>query len=460
MPSGIEMFREMSTSQFAVKVGPQELGQIFTLRKNLDLMGVLARFAEGYRKLGWPLAAQEAHSGADLNIDFNSFQKPLTKRLMDETLQGREVNLAVRLGGSARVFALKIDAGEAPLQLDAFGSWRSTCIAALRTLKEQHFYLLPETWELPSSAPADHLQVLGIGALAFVPPSLEPDTEHNWRWLKAPWESPPCLPPAGLRRFLKKHDLITITGLEQEPRLFAWKELFPRIARHKGLLSTLLAPPVSAARYYREIITEALKAGLHESKILQSLLWHAPHGEARRSPELWAHLLSVVAELARTGRPAPQAPDRKPAGRGRTAQKPLPHHLERLAARTLERQLAVLQQTPKVPGRRPGAPVQRLAGDDHRDLPSWKEWLALIKRPGLDDKDIQEFQSALADFLRENPDLAGDEKKLIMVRYCYANYIKIDPGYDGLPERDRLAGAGEMARSFLNSPSFTDVDPG
>ncbi|MDI6852757.1 MAG: hypothetical protein QME75_04010 [Deltaproteobacteria bacterium] len=432
----------MSTSQFAVKIGPQELGQIFTLRKNLDLMRVLARFAEHYRRLGWPLAALEAQSGADLDIDFTSFNKPLTKRLMDETLQGREVNLAVRLGASARVFALKIAADQAPLQLDKCGPWRSTCIAALKNRQEQHFYRLPEAWELPSSAPADHIQVLGEGALAFVPPSLEPDTGHNWRWLKAPWESPPCPPPAGLRRFLEKHDLFTVTQTEPEPRLLAWSMLFPQIARHKDLLSTLLAPPVSAARYYREIITEALKAGINESKMLQSLLWHAPHGEARRSPELWGHLVSLVTELTRTGRPASFQHGRKGLGQERTSPKPLVHHLERLAARTLEleRQLADLQQAPKGHGR------------GRRDLPCWKEWLALIQRSGLDDKDIQDFKRELADFLRKNPDLAGDEKKLVLVRYCYANYIKIDPAYDGLPERDRLAGAGEMARTFLNSP--------
>jgi hypothetical protein len=370
---------------------------------------------------------------------------------MDETLQGREVNLAVRLGGAAGVFALKIDTREASPGLDRFGPWQSTCIASLSTLKEQHFYLLPEAWDLPASAPADHIQVLGTGALAFVPPSLEPDTRHNWRWLKAPWESPPCLPPAGLCRFLQEYGLIAVTGPEPSPRLYTWKELFPRIARHKDLLSTLLAPSASAGRYYREILMEALKAGVHEVKILQSLLWHAPHGEARRSPELWVHLRSLAAELAQSRRPAPPPPGRKAPGRRGTS-RPLIHQLEKLTARTLEleRQLEDLQQTPKAPAPRPAG----------HSLPAWKEWLALIQRPGLDDKDIQEFQGALAAFLRENPDLAGDEKKLAMLRYCYANYIKIDPAYDGLPEPERLAGAGELARNFLTSPGFSNVDPG
>lgn len=457
MPSAMRLPREMSPLQFAVRIGPQELGHIITLRKNLDYMAVLARFAEHYARLGWSLAAREAHSGTDLDINFTLPRKAWSRRLMDECLKGREVNLAVRLGASSRLFVVKIESGAASRQPERFGPWRSTCVAVAGAAQEQHFFHMPDTWGVSCFSQAEGIEVLGEGALALVPASLEPGSRRAWRWLRAPWESPPCPPPPGLCRFLKKHDLITIAAPER-PRLLSWKELFPRIARHKDLLSALLAPPASPDRYYQEIVNEALKAGLEEVEVLQALLWHAPHGEARARPELWRRLLDMPAQLAGTSPARPASPVQgctRPQ-RGPASRQPLLQRLKRLTARTLEleRQLAALQRTPNLTHNPFGAPAQPGAGEEKRAVPFWEEWLALIQRPGLDGRQIKEFRGAVANFLRENPDLASDEGKLSLVLYCYANYIKINPCYAGLPERERLAGAGKMARTFFNPRNF------
>jgi hypothetical protein len=444
---------EASSAQFATRVSPQELGHIITLRKNLDLMGVLGRFTEEYLKLGWSLVALDARKGNDLGIDFNLPKKAWSQGLMDESLKGNEVNLAVRAGYSSRLFVVKVDATTSLHLLDPFGPWRSTCVAQGETTWEQHFYLLPSTWNLPNSSDSD-IKILGEGALALAPPSMEPDSEYTWRWLRAPWESPPCPPPPGLVRFLEKASLLSGADLERKPRL-SWREILARISGHKDLLSALLAPQASPPRYYQKVITEALKAGFREPKMLKALLWHAPHGDARQNPERWGGLIKVVAEMAQAtpGWPASSVPGLKRSGSEKAPKKTLLHQLERITARTLEleQQLAALQQTPNL-AEFEGQEAQGALS--HNAVPFWEEWLALIQRPSLDDREVKKFQTAVANFLKANKDLAGDEGKLQLVLYCYANYIKLDPANAGLPHENKLAKAGDMARNFLSFPAF------
>ncbi len=473
---------EMTSAQFAVKIGPQELGQIITLRKNLDHIAVLARFAEQYKKLGWPLAALEAPAGADLDIDFALPQKAWSKRLMDESLKGLEINLAVPLNSTSRLFAIKIKKDKGPARLDCFGAWRSNCIAQAGNLLEQHFFFLPTNWQLPSFFLPDQenpdIEVLGEGGAALVPPALEPYSEDTWRWLQPPWEMPPCPPPAGLCRFLKKCGLISSVSFAREPNLPSWKEVFARISPHKGLLSALVAPQGSRIRYYQEIIKEALKAGLGGPEVLKALLWHAPHGDAQRHPERWRHLLKVVAELAKT-RPGsgtspatksftpdaePPALSRSPGSAAQRMKRPKPedsrktfiNRVERLTARTLEleQQLAELQRTPSLSSSPKEEHASQGMSDKHGSIPFWEDWLTLIQRPSLEARELEEFRTAVADFLRQNQDLATDEGKIQLVLYCYSNYIRINPSYTGLPHQERLNKAGEVARSFLKSTGF------
>src|SRR3990172_5580573 len=150
MSSAMKLQRNLSPAQFAVKIGPQELGQIITLRKNLDHMGVLARFAEQYLKLGWFLAALDAANGADLGLDFTRPRKTWAKALMDASLAGHEVNLAALLNTRSRLFVVKLQPGKGNLLLDRFGPWRSTCVAGAGSAWEQHLFLRPLDWRLSS----------------------------------------------------------------------------------------------------------------------------------------------------------------------------------------------------------------------------------------------------------------------------------------------------------------------
>jgi hypothetical protein len=296
---------EGSAAPFATKVTPQELGQIITLRKNLDLMEGLGKFAAQYLKLGWSLLALDARTGANLGVDFTLPPRDWSRCLMDESLKGAEVNLAVRTGSPSRLFVITVDSEAGGRQLDAFGPWRSPCIARNKTTREQHFYHLPSFWEL-STASVSALKVLGEGAMALVPPSMEPDLEDTWHWWQAPWESPPCPPPPGLTHFLEKTGLLSTPELEGRPPL-TWHEVLPRISGHKELLRALLVPQASLSRYYQQIITEALKAGVNDPKLLKTLLWHAPHGDAPQRPERWRGLLKVVTEVDRGRRGLSQA---------------------------------------------------------------------------------------------------------------------------------------------------------
>lgn len=443
-----------SSAQFATKISPQELGHIITLRKNLDLMGVLGKFAEQYLKLGWSLVALDARTGDDLGLDFTLPKKAWSQGLMDESLEGYEVNLAVRTGSTSRLFVVKVDTAASLHLLETFDPWRSTCVAQNETSWEQHFYLLPSSWNLPSSYDSG-IKIMGEGALALVPPSVEPESEGSWRWLRALGENPPCPPPPGLVRFLEISDSPPSAELEREPQL-AWQEILAKLSGHKDVLKALLTPQAAQPRYYQKILTEALKAGFREPEMLQALLWHAPHGDARQKQERWSGLLKVVAEVARAtpGWPTSRAPGLRRPISEKASQKTLLHQLERLTARALEleRQLAALQQTPN-PADFP-VEGQKAQGAIRQNVPLWEEWLALIQGPSLDDREINRFQTAVANFLKANQDLAGDEGKLQMVIYCYANYIKIDPANTGLPYESNLEKAGEMARIFLSSPAF------
>ncbi|MBW1990941.1 MAG: hypothetical protein JRI59_02220, partial [Deltaproteobacteria bacterium] len=193
MPSAMKLPREMPPSQFAVRVGPQELGHIVGLRRNLEHAGALAEWAERYLKLGWPLVALEAATGGRLQVDFSRPRQIWRKALMDASLQGRKVSLAVRLGAFSRLFVLRVETCRGRLRLDRLGDWRSPWVAAAGA-REQHFYLKPLTWRLSGFQDPD-IALLGETRPALVPPSRDVGSRHPWRWLQAPWETPPPLPP-------------------------------------------------------------------------------------------------------------------------------------------------------------------------------------------------------------------------------------------------------------------------
>jgi len=98
-----------------------------------------------------------------------------------------------------------------------------------------------------------------------------------------------------LGKFLQKH----APAGPPSPRfdsggLPAWHDLYPLVARHAGLLQCLLAPQADLEAYYLTILKAARGAGLEDPRVLSGLLWHAPLGDAQRSPERWGFLQELI----------------------------------------------------------------------------------------------------------------------------------------------------------------------
>jgi hypothetical protein len=137
--------------------------------------------------------------------------------------------------------------------------------------------------------------VMGEKGMVLAPPSLEPRVQANLRWLKPPWEAPPSRISPVLGKFLQKH----APAGPPSPRfdsgaLPAWHDLYPLVARHAGVLQCLLAPQEDLEAYYLAILKAARGAGLEDPRVLSGLLWHAPLGDAQRSPERWGFLQELI----------------------------------------------------------------------------------------------------------------------------------------------------------------------
>ncbi|MFA5110665.1 MAG: hypothetical protein WC443_04590, partial [Desulfobaccales bacterium] len=76
-------------------------------------------------------------------------------------------------------------------------------------------------------------------------------------------------------------------------------------------------------------------------------------------------------------------------------------------------------------------------------------WDSVININACKKQQAMDIQAAAADFLTRNPDLARDRDKVQMVVFCLKNYISINPENAGLPFREKLDRAGDMARGFL-----------
>jgi hypothetical protein len=76
-----------------------------------------------------------------------------------------------------------------------------------------------------------------------------------------------------------------------------WEDIFPSICHSSKLLQALLASVATSEFYYRTILDEALQAGFRDPRMLQGLLWNAPHGEMRQDPEGLHKLSRWAAEI-------------------------------------------------------------------------------------------------------------------------------------------------------------------
>jgi hypothetical protein len=205
--------------------------------------------------------------------------------------QGR-INIGIRTGKASNLLVLEVNKGEGALSLDQWGDWRADCVAEMGGSREQHYYALPvEAQTPPSFFLAPQVLIYGEGGLLLVPPSLEPQAREPWRWLQPPWESPPRPPKPAVWQFLKEYIPAAMVNSEVQ----SWAEIYRMIAPHGSLLKALLVPPTSQDEYYQGITHTARGLGFKDPALLFSLLWHAPHGEARHNPEKRNYLQALVA---------------------------------------------------------------------------------------------------------------------------------------------------------------------
>jgi hypothetical protein len=321
-------------------MGSQELDYIIQAHKNLENVTALAQYAILYKKLGWSPVALDAHTGISLQVDFDLHHPTWLNLLMDLALKKNSVSLAIRFEPDSQLFALMVNPAFGKEFLDSLGDWRSPCMARAGDIWEHHFLLLPQTWCFSpghNNEDADApLSVLGPGKVVAVPPSVDPSSQQDWCWLQPPWEQPPGHPTPGILLLLEEGGYISRKSPISEGDLPTWEDIYPFILNSSKLLKALLASVATSESYYRIILYEALGAGFRDPRMLQGLLWHAPHGEMRHDPEglhklsQWAseiqRLLSVEAlnpeNLSPGGKPCLSDPLQAPSAPGTETESP------------------------------------------------------------------------------------------------------------------------------------------
>jgi hypothetical protein len=276
------------------KIQEEEFCRILDLRKNLQFSDVLIQYMSHYLSLGWHLAAVNSQNRVNQSLDFQEPKAAWSQKLIELSLDGIELNVGVRTGSASGLLVLEVQKQGRVFPFRR-GDWSSECVAEAGSQFEQHYYTLPEGWQLPASLLLEpfEVKVFGEGNLVMAPPSLEPRTQANWRWLKTPWDCAPSQPPAVLRKIIE----FTAPGQESSlatPVIPAWEEIYPAIASHPTLLQALMNPAPSPESYYQHLLAAAREVGLQESQVLLGLLWHAPLGDARERPQGWKYLQELL----------------------------------------------------------------------------------------------------------------------------------------------------------------------
>ena len=497
----------MAAKEFAVRLGHGEISRILNLKDTVEHNGLWQQQVARYQSLGWFLEAMNARDNTLLAVDFFQPQEAWAQRLAELGMEGIQVNVGIRTGRPSRLLVLEVNKGEGALSLDRLGEWRAECLAALRDLREQYYYVLPPERPAPASCfLAPQVLIFGEGGRVLAPPSLEPQAREPWRWLRPPWESPPRYPKAAVWRFLKEHS----DSVQEEPEVLSWEEVYRLIAHHGAVLKALLSPPASLEDYYRGILRTATGVGIKDPRVLAALLWHAPHGESGSQPGRWEYMQELAAREGESGKgPRPPAPESGAAsavpGNWPAAGKPLGDMTPAFPADgfPLAPPGYELGGEAPGPGCEPGAGsfdrsvsrqfFQLLAGLGEKVIAGSLQHEALMKAGGMkgmaeawnrrfcpphpqaaefepapahhevaqawnsmiehlpQKQPWQETQIAAQDFLVQNPDLAADPHKALMVIFCLKNYIAINPEFTGLLFREKLEKAGNMARVFLRA---------
>jgi len=276
------------------KIQEEEFCRILDLRKNLQLSDVLIQYMSHYLNLGWHLAAVNSQNRVDQFLDFQKPKATWSEKLIELSLDGIELNVGVHTGSASGLLVIEVHKQGRVFPFRR-GDWSSECVAEAGAQLEQHYYELPEGWQLPPSLLLEpfEVKVFGEGNLVMAPPSLEPRTQANWRWLKPPWDSAPSQPPAVLRKIIE----FTAPGQDSclsAPVIPSWEEIYPAIAPHPTVLQALMNPAPSPESYYQRLLAAAWATGLKEPHLLLGILWHAPLGDARERPQGWEYLQQLL----------------------------------------------------------------------------------------------------------------------------------------------------------------------
>ena len=290
------------------KIQEEEFCRILDLRKNLQFSDVLIKHMSHYLSLGWNLAAVNSQSQVHQMINFKESQETWSEKLIELSLDGGEINVGVRTGSASGLLILEMPKQGRVLPFRR-EDWSSDCVAEAGVLLEQHYYTLPEGWRIPSSFSLEpfEVKVFGEGDLVLAPPSLEPRTQSNWRWLKTPWDSALSQPPPILRKIIK----VAVPDPDSclpAPVIPSWEEIYPVIATHPLVLQALMSPAPTPESYYQRLLEVALAGGLQDPHLLLGLLWHAPLGNARERPQGWEYLQQLLNRESLTGELSEERP--------------------------------------------------------------------------------------------------------------------------------------------------------
>jgi hypothetical protein len=300
----------LSSNDFAVRIGQDEIGRLLNLKENVDHNGLWLDFVARYQDLGWALVAMNARGGADLSLDFSQPSEVWSQRLADLGMENIQVNVGIRTGKPSRMLVLEVNKGEGALSLDQLGEWRAECVAEVGDSREQHYYILPpERLAPPSFFLAPQVLIYGEGGVVLAPPSIEPQGREPWRWRRPPWENPPQAPKPAVWQFIRNHAAsASDPAAGAEPQVLPWEEIYRLIAPYGLVLKALLVPAPSVEAYYYGVLTAARGVGITDLEVLLGLLWHAPHGDGRTRPGRWEYLQDLVADA-----PMPQMGANGPA---------------------------------------------------------------------------------------------------------------------------------------------------
>jgi hypothetical protein len=430
--------------EFSVKIGPQELERLIGGRKSLDDCQDLAVMAARYHELGWSPAILAADTRTEVAVNFGEPPSSWARFLMEMALKGVRLEVAVRLA-AASLFVVKL-IRQRPAGPDCYQESRERLCCARAGFFEHHFYALPPGWRVEPAAVFQtgdlSWSVVGPEGRVPAPPTRDETTGEVWTWETPPWEQPPGYPGPRVLTFLEEQGILQ-RAVPAAAEIPSWDDAYAAVRHAEPVLQALLARPASPELYYQSLLTEAVRAGLSDLRLLAGLLWHAPHSDLPQRPELLPSLLRVAVQLVareggRTLPPAIAGPGPENAAADHEALKTQVQQLTSLT-QAMERQLAALQQPEPLEGPR--------AGDSQP--PWWQDWCALVPRTGLPPEKMAEFRDAVQALADAHPNLAADREKVQLLVYCYQNYIAINPHFAGLTYGEKLARAVAAARDFL-----------